>query len=112
MVFVRLTAVSFNLCFREVGGGFRKWDAILRQMREDHEDTDPAQGSGRPCHQTLGLEALCLGDALNVGLGRLRAVAGPVEDLWIIRLIWANLKLTPPHHAATGRQDLRAISRS
>jgi len=32
----------------------------------------------------LGLEALCLGDAWNVGLGSLCTVTGPAEDLKII----------------------------
>ena len=35
----------------------------------------------------LGLEALCLGDAGNVGLGCLCTVAGPAEDLQIVGFV-------------------------
>jgi len=37
----------------------------------------------------LGLEALCLGNPWNVGVGCLCTVAGPAEDLKIVGLVCA-----------------------
>jgi len=37
--------------------------------------------------QMLGLEALCLGDAWDIGVARFRAVTRPTEDLKIIGFV-------------------------
>ena len=55
--------------------------------------------------QMLGLEALCLGDAWDIGVARFRAVTRPTEDLKIIGFVcpaeryWEDVVNVPSLHA-------------